>query len=102
MGRLAHVAGAGAYERAALVLLDGVPDPTDGPPQSEEGHSAPRRQAERPRQDNQPEVDGGPFADQVKGLFKIACKQAGIANQGPRLSIEHFRKPIAGQLQLFD
>jgi DNA repair photolyase len=44
----------------------------------------------------------GPFADQVKGLFKIACKKAGIANRGPRLSTENFRKPTAGQLQLFD
>jgi DNA repair photolyase len=44
----------------------------------------------------------GPFADQVKGLFKIACKKAGITNRGPQLSTAHFRRPTVGQLQLFE
>jgi DNA repair photolyase len=44
----------------------------------------------------------GPFADQVKALFRIACKQAGISNHGPRLSTAHFRNPAQTQLSLFD
>jgi DNA repair photolyase len=44
----------------------------------------------------------GPFADQVRGLFKIACKQARIGSCSPRLSTEHFRNPAQTQMSLFD
>ena len=44
----------------------------------------------------------GPFAQQIGGLFKIARRKAGIPTRGPQLSTASFRRPIEGQLELFD
>jgi DNA repair photolyase len=44
----------------------------------------------------------GPFADQIGGLFKIAKRKAGFPPRGPRMSSEHFRRPVEGQLELFE
>ncbi len=44
----------------------------------------------------------GVIAEQVRSLFRIARRKAGIPEQGPRLSSANFRRPIAGQLELFD
>ena len=44
----------------------------------------------------------GPFAAQIGGLFKIARRKAGIPSRGPSLSAESFRRPVEGQLELFD
>jgi len=46
----------------------------------------------------------GIFAEQIDGLFRIACRQAGITSGGPELSTQHFRRPLqAGdQLDLFE
>lgn len=42
-GRLSDVACPRTYKRVALVLLDGVPDPADRPPEGEEGDRPARR-----------------------------------------------------------
>ncbi len=36
---------------------------------------------------------GGPFAEQIKRLFELGCRRAGIAEHGPELSTQHFRRP---------
>ena len=43
----------------------------------------------------------GIFAEQMAELFRVACKKAGISEQRPRLSTEHFRRPSGSQLNLF-
>jgi DNA repair photolyase len=42
----------------------------------------------------------GIFAEQMKELFRVACKKAGIHERSPELSTEHFRRPKE-QLKLF-
>jgi len=42
----------------------------------------------------------GIFAEQMKELFRVACKKAGIRERSPELSTEHFRRPKE-QLKLF-
>ena len=44
----------------------------------------------------------GVIAAQVQSLFRIARRKAGIPERGPRLSSAAFRRPVEGQLQLFD
>jgi len=44
----------------------------------------------------------GIFAEQIASLFKLACRQAGLANTSPALSTEAFRRPAGPQLTLFD
>jgi DNA repair photolyase len=44
----------------------------------------------------------GVFAQQIHGLFDMACKKAGIQDNEMILSTEHFAKPKGAQLTLFD
>ena len=41
----------------------------------------------------------GPFAEQIRALFSVACRRAGLASGGPELSTRGFRRP--GELPLF-
>lgn len=43
----------------------------------------------------------GIFADQVKQMFHVARRKAGIGEEGPRLSTASFRAPPGPQLELF-
>ncbi|HXV81247.1 MAG TPA: PA0069 family radical SAM protein, partial [Candidatus Binatia bacterium] len=43
----------------------------------------------------------GIFAEQIASLFKLACRQAGLANPIPALSTDAFRRPMGPQLTLF-
>jgi DNA repair photolyase len=43
----------------------------------------------------------GIYSEQIGSLFKMTKRKAGIPERGPRLSTEHFRVPVAGQLELF-
>lgn len=45
---------------------------------------------------------GSFFADQVNRLFDVACRRAGLVQEGPALSVAAFRRPDGGQLELFD
>jgi len=44
----------------------------------------------------------GIFADQMAELFHLACKKAGISEERPLLSTEHFRIPSSPQGELFE
>ncbi len=44
----------------------------------------------------------GPFAEQVRGLFKMTCSRLGLAVGPPALSTAAFRRPGGDQLSLFD
>jgi DNA repair photolyase len=43
----------------------------------------------------------GIFAEQIRGLFKMACRKAGIPPKGPSLSTAAFQRPGEKQLFLF-
>ncbi len=43
----------------------------------------------------------GVFADQVRDLFEISCRRAGLARKGPELSTRAFRRATEGQGELF-
>jgi len=45
----------------------------------------------------------GPFADQIQTMFAVACRKAGILDNRPNLSTDHFRRPtrLGDQFQLF-
>ncbi len=43
----------------------------------------------------------GPFAEQVRGLFKMSCKRLGLTAGPPVLSTAAFRRPGGDQLSLF-
>jgi hypothetical protein len=46
----------------------------------------------------------GPFAEQIRQMFKIGCRKAGIPNDLPKLSTALFRRPAADggpQMHLF-
>ena len=43
----------------------------------------------------------GVLAEQIHALFRIACRQAGLAGEAPPLSTAAFRRPAGGQLSLF-
>lgn len=42
----------------------------------------------------------GIFADQIRDLFRISRKKAGLAESGPELSVARFRRPGGVQLEL--
>jgi DNA repair photolyase len=44
----------------------------------------------------------GVFADQIKSMFKLACRKSGIEGGGLELSISAFRRPSGPQLSLFE
>jgi len=44
----------------------------------------------------------GAYAEEIRALFRMGKKRAGIADESPKLSTEHFRRPPPnGQLALF-
>jgi DNA repair photolyase len=43
----------------------------------------------------------GPYAEQVRALFRAACRKAGLSAEGPALSTAAFRVPPGPQLELF-
>lgn len=43
----------------------------------------------------------GPFAEQVKAIFRVACQKHGMNTREHHLTTEHFRRPGAEQMQLF-
>jgi DNA repair photolyase len=44
----------------------------------------------------------GIFAEQIKDLFSLACRKAGIVGRGPNLSTAAFRRPVPAQPSLFE
>ena len=44
----------------------------------------------------------GRYAEQTADLFAVACRKAGLVSQFPELSTAAFRRPVEGQLTLFD
>jgi DNA repair photolyase len=44
----------------------------------------------------------GLFAQQITGLFNVACRKAGFPRRSPILSTAAFRRPPEAQLRLFD
>jgi DNA repair photolyase len=44
----------------------------------------------------------GIFAEQIAGLFTLACRKAGLATEGPQLSTEAFRRATPLQRSLFE
>ena len=44
----------------------------------------------------------GVYAEQIRGMFALACRVAGIEGRRPSLSAESFRRPVEGQYRLFD
>lgn len=44
----------------------------------------------------------GPFARQVEALFRQGCNRFGFNRERRELSVESFRRPVAGQQDLFD
>lgn len=44
----------------------------------------------------------GIFAEQIASMFRLACRQAGLANDMQALSTAAFRRPAGPQLPLFD
>lgn len=43
----------------------------------------------------------GIFAEQLSKMFHVACRKAGIPEERPGLTAEHFRRPSGPQLELF-
>ena len=41
----------------------------------------------------------GIFADQISQMFHVACRQAGLSEDGPELSASSFRRPNNSQLE---
>lgn len=44
----------------------------------------------------------GAYADQIRSMFTLACRKAGIEGRHPKLSVDEFRSPDAPQLTLFE
>jgi DNA repair photolyase len=44
----------------------------------------------------------GPWAEQIRELFHVAKRKAGITGKFPQLSVEQFRKPKGTQGELFE
>jgi DNA repair photolyase len=42
----------------------------------------------------------GVFADQIRALFEVACRRAGLTRGWPELTVENFRRPEAPRAQL--
>lgn len=47
-------------------------------------------------------VGEGIFAEQMRGLFHLGCRRAGLGAEMPALSVTAFRRPVGDQLSLFD
>ena len=43
----------------------------------------------------------GLFAEQIRNVFLLARKRAGLAESGPELQTVHFRRAAGNQLELF-
>jgi hypothetical protein len=43
----------------------------------------------------------GIFAEQVARMFHAGCRKAGLAEEGPELSVAAFRRPAGCQMDLF-
>jgi DNA repair photolyase len=43
----------------------------------------------------------GPFAEQIRDVFRLAQRRSGLAERGPRLNCDAFRRPGGSQLALF-
>jgi DNA repair photolyase len=43
----------------------------------------------------------GLFAEQLSQMFHIACRRAGLPQERPGITTEHFRRPAGPQLELF-
>ena len=44
----------------------------------------------------------GRYAEQIASMFALSCRKAGLINKHPSLSTAAFRRPVDGQLSLFD
>jgi len=44
----------------------------------------------------------GVFADQIRSMFRLACRKSGIEGGGMELSVSAFRRPPGPQLNLFE
>ncbi|HVY69024.1 MAG TPA: radical SAM protein, partial [Verrucomicrobiae bacterium] len=44
----------------------------------------------------------GIFAEQIKNLFLVACRKAGLDRGGPEVSTAAFRRPGGRQMTLFE
>lgn len=44
----------------------------------------------------------GVFAEQIRSMFKLACRKAGLNREVPDLSTNKFRRPSDGQMSLFE
>jgi DNA repair photolyase len=44
----------------------------------------------------------GPWSEQIRGLFRLACRKAGIENSPKKLSTDHFRRTGGRQLTFLD
>jgi DNA repair photolyase len=44
----------------------------------------------------------GVYADQIRSMFTLACRKAGMSSSRPALSAEHFRRPAGQQPSLFE
>jgi DNA repair photolyase len=42
----------------------------------------------------------GIFAEQIRQMFHVACRKAGLSEDGPELSVAAFRRPPGSQLEL--
>ena len=42
----------------------------------------------------------GIFAEQIRQMFRVACRKAGLSEEGPELSVAAFRRPPGNQLEL--
>ena len=43
----------------------------------------------------------GPWAEQIRSMFELGCRRAGLARSGPSLDASSFRRPPDAQLELF-
>lgn len=43
----------------------------------------------------------GPLAEQIRQMFEISCRKAGIGDEKLNFSTTHFRRPAGNQLELF-
>jgi DNA repair photolyase len=44
----------------------------------------------------------GPYAEQIRGLYRLACQRAGLDRHRPELVTTEFRRPGGSQLSLFE
>jgi DNA repair photolyase len=42
----------------------------------------------------------GIFAEQIRQMFHVACRKAGLSEDAPELSVAAFRRPPGSQLEL--